>query len=83
MHTHVDVDVDVDDMEEESLTPRGLCGLTNIGNTCYMNSALQALSNSPQLTTYFLMCKGILRFPEDGRMTVGKYLYYSNYFCLV
>ncbi|XP_076133204.1 ubiquitin carboxyl-terminal hydrolase 11 [Alosa pseudoharengus] len=32
----------------------GVCGLTNLGNTCFMNSALQCLSNTPQLTEYFL-----------------------------
>uniref|UniRef100_A0A8D0A3L1 Ubiquitin carboxyl-terminal hydrolase n=1 Tax=Sander lucioperca TaxID=283035 RepID=A0A8D0A3L1_SANLU len=32
----------------------GVCGLTNLGNTCFMNSALQCLSNAPPLTEYFL-----------------------------
>ena len=32
----------------------GRCGLQNIGNTCFMNSALQCLSNVPQLTKYIL-----------------------------
>ncbi|KAI9252990.1 hypothetical protein BDA99DRAFT_520573 [Phascolomyces articulosus] len=36
---------------------KGVCGLTNLGNTCFMNSALQCMSNTPQLSKYFLSGK--------------------------
>lgn len=39
----------------------GLVGLQNIANTCYMNAALQALSNTPPLTGYFLECSDIIK----------------------
>ncbi|XP_050414001.1 ubiquitin carboxyl-terminal hydrolase 4 isoform X1 [Patella vulgata] len=35
----------------------GVCGLSNLGNTCFMNSALQCMSNVPMLSEYFLSNK--------------------------
>ncbi|CAB3229703.1 unnamed protein product [Arctia plantaginis] len=53
----VDDDLDPDDMDyDDDARPRGLVGLQNMGNTCYMNAALQALSNTAPLTSYFLEC---------------------------
>lgn len=52
-------------IHEGRVTP-GATGLSNLGNTCFMNSALQCVSNAQPLTQYFL--------EKDHLLEINKYV---------
>ena len=55
-------------LKKEKYYNKGLSGLTNLGNKCFLNSVLQCLSNTLKLTDYFLSSK----YKEDDSESLNK-----------
>lgn len=65
--------------KKETYIKKGLCGLVNLGNKCFLNSILQCLSNTLKLTDYFLSNKYLEDDPDNHNKKKEEYYLILSY----
>ena len=65
--------VSITEMRKSFITG-GLCGLSNIGNTCYMNSTLQCLTATEEFVEYFRGTGGVGEYKNDLKQNIKQML---------
>jgi len=60
---------------------KGLCGLLNLGQSCYLNSILQCLFATLKMSDYFLSCK--YKEDIDNRKRNNTYYFVNSYVTLL